>query len=93
MFGRDKIAVAKTAKIDHIVDMLSSVKMHLVHGRGINGSTARSDLKLRVNLLGKSDPLWKRVWEYYSRAEIHLAASRAPKMFETREEALTFPPQ
>lgn len=91
MFGRDKNLVAKNAKIDHIVKMLSSVQMHLVHGRGINGRTARSDLKLNVKLLGKSDPFWKKVWQYYTRAELHLRMALSPKMFETREELLTFP--
>ena len=91
MFSKEHDLPAKKAKIDHVVDMLSSVKMHLSHGRGINATTARSDLKLNVKLLAKDEPLWEKIWEYYTRAELHLGATPSPKMFETRMESLTYP--
>jgi hypothetical protein len=93
MFKKDKDKAAKDAKINHIVEMLSSVQMHLVHGRAINGRTARSDLKLNVKLPAKDDPFWKKVWEYYTRSELFLGMIRSPKMFESREEILTITPQ
>jgi len=85
MFARDK---DKKAKIDKIVEMLSSVKKHKVHGRFISGNTARRELKLNVRLLAKDDPLWQSVWEYYTRTDIHLGRIRAAKMFETKHEML-----
>jgi len=85
MFRKDK---KKASKIDKIVVMLSSVKTHMVHGRTITGDTARSELGLNVTLLAKDDPLWQKVWEYYTRAEIHLGNIAATKMFETRSEML-----
>jgi ClpP class serine protease len=78
----------KDKKIDKIVSMLSSVQTHMVHGRTITGSTARTDLGLDVKLLAKNNPLWEKVWEYYTRAEIHLGNVGASKMFETRFEML-----
>jgi ClpP class serine protease len=85
MFARDK---AKDAKIDKIVEMLSSVKKHKVHGRFISGNTAKRELKLSVRLLAKDDPLWQSVWEYYTRTDINLGRIRSAKMFETRHEML-----
>lgn len=89
MFAKEKDKQARDQKINKIVNMLSSVKTHMVHGRTIDGRTARQELKLNVKLLAKNDPLWKKVWEYYTRAELYLGMIRGPKMFETREEALT----
>src|SRR5207244_2004492 len=48
----------KDKKIEKVVSMLSSVKTHMVHGRTITGSTARTDLGLNVKLLAKNSPLW-----------------------------------
>jgi len=78
----------KDKKIDKIVSMLSSVKTHMVHGRTITGTTARTDLGLNVKLLAKNNPLWEKIWEYYTRAEIHLGNVGASKMFETKFEML-----
>ena len=78
----------KVSKIDKIVEMLSSVKKHKVHGRFISGNTARRELGLNVRLLAKDDPLWQSVWEYYTRTEINLGRIRSPKMFESKHEML-----
>jgi hypothetical protein len=98
-FGRDvvrkllsehmfKRASDKNKKINKIVDTLSSVTRFKIHGRLIDGSTARRELGLKVKLLGRNDVLWQRVWEYYTRAEIALAGLQGSKMFETRHETL-----
>jgi ATP-dependent protease ClpP protease subunit len=86
MFHREK---KRNAHITRVVKMLSSVKTHLVHGRQIDGATARKELKLNVKLLAKDDKFWQLIWEYYTRAEIHLGAMTSPKMFETEYEALS----
>jgi ATP-dependent protease ClpP protease subunit len=85
MFAGDADAQQKA---DKVVGVLSSVKKHKVHGRIIDGNTARTELGLKVKLLPKDDLLWQKVWEYYTRAEISLGRSNSPKMFETRHEVL-----
>jgi len=98
-FGRD---VAKKLLLGHmfkkrreadkmvanVVEKLSSVKMHKVHGRMIDGGTARVELGLKVSRLAKDDALWQAIWEYYTRADIALSSMRSPKMFETIHEVL-----
>lgn len=79
-------------KITKIVDTLSSIERFKVHGRLIDGNTARRELKLKVKLLGKDDELWKKVWEYYTRAEIAMGNSKAGKMFESKHEMLMATP-
>ena len=79
----------KKAKIDHAVQYLSSVQTHMVHSRSINGRVAKTELELKVRLLGKGDEFWKKIWEYYTRAELHVTAMKAQKMFETEHDLLT----
>jgi len=78
----------RDARIAKVVATLSSVQRFKVHGRLIDGNTARRELQLSVRLLGKDDPLWKLIWEYYTRAGIALSNMGASKMFETRHEIL-----
>jgi hypothetical protein len=79
----------KDAKIDKVVKTLTSVERFKVHGRGIDGRTAREELDLNVKICGKDDPLWKKVWEYYTRAEIACGQGGVAKLFETTHELLT----
>ena len=46
------------------------------------------DLKLKVRLCGNDDPLWRKAWEWYTRAHILLGRARALKIFETKHEQL-----
>ncbi len=85
MFKKSK---EKKDKADKVVDMLSSVKKHKVHGRLIDGATARSELGLNITLLAKDDPFWQLIWEYYTRAEIFLGNLTGTKLFETKHEML-----
>jgi ATP-dependent protease ClpP protease subunit len=98
-FGRDVVrklllanmfhtAKDKQKRADKVVTALSSVQLFKVHGRLIDGNTARRELKLKVRLLGKQEEFWKKVWEYYTRAEMALNNLPATKMFETRHEFL-----
>lgn len=98
-FGRDvaekflehymfKGSTNKAAKVKKAVDYLSSVKQHKVHGRMIDGNKARRELGLKVKMLGKNDQFWKKIWEYYTRVEMHLARNKAGKIFETENDVL-----
>jgi len=81
------IADKKTAA-DKVVKTLSSVERFKVHGRLIDGRTARTELRLKVKLCGKSDQFWRKVWEYYTRAEVAIGRSAASKWLETEDELL-----
>jgi ClpP class serine protease len=86
MFHRHKNRASEAEKV---ANMLTSVQMHKVHGRQIDGATARRDLGLNVKLLAKNDEFWQLVWEYYTRSVIFLGGVGSSKMFETEHEALT----
>jgi hypothetical protein len=86
MFHRER---KRAVHIDRVVKMLSSVKTHMVHGRQIDGATARRKLGLNIRLLAKDDKLWQLIWEYYTRADVALGNLRSPKMFETEHETLS----
>lgn len=79
----------RAAQAKKVASMLTSVKMHKVHGRQIDGATARMELGLNVKLLAKGEPFWQLIWEYYTRTGIHLNSAKSPKMIETEYEALT----
>ncbi len=78
----------RDAMADKAVKQLSSVQLHKVHGRAINGQVAKRELALKVALCGYDDPLWKKAWEWYTRAEIVMARMKAVKFFETKAEVL-----
>ncbi|MCU0913888.1 MAG: hypothetical protein MUC88_04900 [Planctomycetes bacterium] len=80
------------AKVKKAVETLSSVERFKVHGRILDGRTARTELGLKVSLCGRNDPLWRKIWEYYTRAEIALGRSSAAKLFETEDELLIAAP-
>ncbi len=85
MFGKEK---NKTGLIDRVIKDLTSVELFKVHGRGLDGRTARTQLKLNVSLRGKTDKLWQKVWEYYTRATVTTGMGGVVKMFETEHELL-----
>jgi len=78
----------KNSKADKVVERLTAVKTFKVHGRGIDGREARSELDLNIKMCGKDDPLWKKIWEYYTRAEIACGRGKVGKLFETTHELL-----
>ena len=78
----------KDAEAARVVKQLSSVELYKVHGRTINGATARRDLGLKVRLCADDDVFWGKVWEWYTRADILLMKGAAFKMFETKHELL-----
>jgi ATP-dependent protease ClpP protease subunit len=80
-------APERKARIEKVVKGLSSTQVFKVHGRMIDGNMAKTELKLNVRLLGRADPLWKELWQYYVRADVAMARGLA-KLIETKEEAL-----
>ena len=78
----------KKNKIDKVVGDLSSVQIHKVHGRMIDGRTARTEYHLKTLLMGNNDIFWQKVWEYYTRTIVLLGKSGAKKFFETEHELL-----
>ena len=95
-FGRDvarkfldkymfKRASDKANKIDKIVKDLSSAKKHKIHGRMIDGRTARTEYHLKTKLCSRNEPFWQKIWEYYTRTIVLLGRSGARKLFETEE--------
>ena len=89
MFKRIRKVSSRKDMIDNVLKGLSSVGIFKVHGRMIDGNAAKTDLKLNVRLLGKDDPLWKDLWQYYVRVDVQF--SRTPgyaKLIETKNEIL-----
>ena len=79
MFAADPDPAGKAKSV---VANFSSVAVHKVHGRLINGPMAKT-LGLNVQSCGRSDPFWKLVMEYYQRARVSTEMDRSTKMFET----------
>jgi hypothetical protein len=87
MFSGIKAKVQREKAIKNVLEKLSSVVNFKVHGRMIDGNTAKTGLKLSVRLLPKDDPLWQDVWHYYIRADIALVGG-VGKLIESRCECL-----
>lgn len=89
MFSSITPASKKKSMVEDVLKGLSSVGIFKVHGRMINATAAKRDLKLNVKLLGKDDDMWRDLWQYYVRADVLL--SRNPdtaKLIETKDEIL-----
>ncbi len=78
----------KKKKINKIVRELSSVKRFMVHGRQIDGITAKKEFGLNVSLCGLNDKHWKVIWEYHNRAFIAYKGAGIDKFFESEYEML-----
>lgn len=87
MFSGITKAAERTKAVEQVLTQLSSVGTFKVHGRMIDGNSAKTDLNLNVKLLAKDDPLWADIWHYYIRADVALA-SGASKLIESRCECL-----
>jgi membrane-bound ClpP family serine protease len=93
MFSSERKADRK-AKIDRVIERLSAVQRFQVHGRMIDGNAAKTELGLKVNLLGKDHDLWNYIWGYYLRAYVFLGRFGFPaaKMVETKKRLLVKQP-
>jgi len=85
-------------KAKEIAERLLSKKLFPVHGQFIDGTTARDQLELNVEVLDKHDELWNLIWNYYVRCEIQMALPLAQmpgvvktKLFESQEVSLVTP--
>lgn len=88
MFKKIKPPAAQKKAINLVLDRLSSVGIFKVHGRMIDGNTAKRELKLDVLLLGKDHHLWELLWDYYVRADLVLTRTESIKLIESRTESL-----
>jgi hypothetical protein len=64
---------ARKKKAEKIAEKLLSKQLFPIHGHFINAATAKNDLELEIDILERDDALWKLIWEYYIRAEMHMA--------------------
>lgn len=87
MFSDIKPKPKRDKAIDNVLTKLSSVGSFKVHGRMIDGTAAKTDLKLKVTILGKDSPMWENIWQYYVRADVALASGVA-KLIESKDEIL-----
>jgi hypothetical protein len=86
MFASIAPPANQTAMIDTVLERLSAVNIFKVHGRMIDGTTAKTELKLNTRLLGKNDEMWKKIWHYYVRGEVVLGRSQSAKVIESKSQ-------
>jgi len=70
-------------KAQQIAQKLLSKALFPVHGQFIDGPTAQK-LDLEVELLGRDEDLWLKLWEYYIRAEVQMNVQVQPGQIKTR---------
>jgi len=80
-------------KAKEIAKKLLSKQLFPIHGHFINANNAKNDLELSVDIIDRTDDLWKLIWEYYIRAEIQMNIPQAPntvklKLFESADQSL-----
>lgn len=85
MFSGIKPLAKRSQAIDNAVERLSAVNIFKVHGRMVDGNAAKTELNLNVKLLGKRDQMWKKLWQYYVRADVMLTRGRAAKLIESKD--------
>jgi len=76
-------------KAQEIAEALSDNRRWLSHGKRIGFGEARQ-LGLNVELMDRTSELWKVLWEYYSRALIHLNNAGTIKLFESKDLSMDF---
>lgn len=76
-------------KAQEIADALSDNRRWLSHGKRIGFGEAQQ-LGLNVELIDRGSELWKVLWEYYSRALIHLNNTGTIKLFESKDLGMNF---
>ena len=75
-------------KAKRIVEDLSSTKVFKTHSKMISVADAKK-IGLKINLLKRTDELWKLIWELYYRSELVLKKSPGMvKLFETSESSV-----
>jgi hypothetical protein len=76
-------------KAKEIATALSDNRRWLSHGRRI-GPIEAMQLGLKIEIIPQETELWKLVWQYYSRALIHMNKTGVIKIFENREMTLNY---
>jgi hypothetical protein len=77
-------AAARRKKADQVADKLLSKQLFPVHGQFIDGATAKRELELEVEVLDRTDELWKLIWAYYIRCEIQMNIPVQPPMIKIK---------
>jgi hypothetical protein len=62
------------AKADQVIDFLSNVGEHIIHGRLILAGELKQNCEptLQVEELEETDPTWQLLWNLYVRYEVYL---------------------
>jgi len=77
-------AGARRKKADQVADKLLSKQLFPVHGQLIDGATAKRELELEVEVLDRTDELWRLIWAYYIRCEIQMNIQIQPPMIKIK---------
>lgn len=75
---------ARHKKASQIADKLLSKQLFPVHGQFIDGATAKRELELEVDILDRTDELWRQLWAYYIRCEVQMNLALQPPMIKIK---------
>jgi len=94
--SRIEDSALREKKAREISSKLLSKELFPIHGHFINAETAKNNLELNVDILEKTDDLWKMIWEYYTRAEVQMNIPPSPdsvkiKLFESSSASIISP--
>lgn len=69
-------------KADHVIDFLSNVQEHIIHGRLILAKELKTNCEptLQIEELEEADPFWQKLWNLYVRYEVYLMTPNTPGM-------------
>jgi len=81
--------VDKPTKAKKIAEQLSDNRKWLSHGKRIGISEAKG-IGLSIESIKRNSRLWKCLWEYYSRALVHMNNSQSIKLYESSKLTLHF---
>lgn len=70
------------AKADKVIDFLSNVEAHIIHGRLILAGELRRNCEptLQIEELEEVNPIWQKLWNLYVRYEVYLMMPNPPGM-------------
>jgi len=80
--------VGQPERAKEIAEALSNNDRWLSHGKRI-GIKEAQELGLKIRSIDKNSELWKLLWEYYARAQIHMNNGGIVKLYETSSYSLS----
>ena len=81
---RIRNATQRRRKANQIAKKLLSKQLFPIHGQFIDGATAKRELELEIDILDRTNELWKKIWEYYIRCEIQMNLQINPPMIKIK---------